>query len=77
MAGMSHFYIDSVGQVKPCVFLSVSVGNILQEELPVIFNRMRRTFPHPIYGECPAVALRRRAGATRLPADLIEQEVSF
>lgn len=57
MGGHSHFYIDSLGNVNPCVFLSLSFGNIMKEDFFRIFKRMRRSIPAPIYQSCPAADL--------------------
>lgn len=57
MAGHSHFHIDSRGNVEPCVFMPVSFGNIMDEDVRDIFARMRETIPHPIHEECPALRL--------------------
>ena len=54
LMGLSHFYINSLGNVQPCIFLPVSFGNILEEDFPVIFKRMREAFPKPIKQPCPA-----------------------
>jgi MoaA/NifB/PqqE/SkfB family radical SAM enzyme len=70
MGGLSHFAIDSTGQVVPCVFTPVSFGSILQEDLPPILARMREAVPRPIHGGCPSVRLgtilaeRARGGAS-------------
>ncbi len=57
MGGLSHFAIDSAGQVIPCVFTPVAFGSILQEDLPPILARMRKAIPRPIHGGCPSVSL--------------------
>jgi MoaA/NifB/PqqE/SkfB family radical SAM enzyme len=57
MGGNSLIYIDSAGNVEPCVFLPVSFGNILDEDFSVIFERMRNAIPGPLKKECPAVTL--------------------
>lgn len=57
MGGISHFAIDSAGQVIPCVFTHVSFGSILQEELAPILARMREAIPSPIHKGCPSVLL--------------------
>lgn len=57
MGGLSHFGIDSAGNVNPCVYLPVTFGNILEEEFPVIYERMRASVPRPIHAECPCLAL--------------------
>ncbi|HSL89005.1 MAG TPA: radical SAM protein, partial [Ignavibacteriaceae bacterium] len=57
MGGLSHFYIDSKGNVCPCVFFPVSYGNIINENINVIFQRMRKNIPLPIHSECPSLLL--------------------
>lgn len=57
MGGLSHFYINSGGDVCPCVFFPVTYGNILSEDIYTIFNRMRENIPLPIFSECPSMIL--------------------
>ncbi len=57
MAGLSHFYIDSSGNVTPCVFVPVSFGNILRDEFDTIWQKMRRAVPHPVYKPCASLLL--------------------
>jgi len=57
MGGHSHFSIDSLGNVVPCVFLPVSFGNIQDENLPCIFQRMRLAIPGPCRQGCSAALL--------------------
>jgi len=57
MAGNSLMYVDSVGNVEPCVFLPVTFGNIMHEDFNVILDRMRKTFPKPLHIACPASQL--------------------
>jgi len=57
MGGYSHFYIDSLGNVEPCVFLPVSFGNIMEEDFMSIFKRMKKAVPAPLYIPCPAASL--------------------
>ena len=57
MAGNSLLYIDSAGNVEPCVFLPVSFGNILKEDFSVIFNRMREVIPKPLHVTCPSIQM--------------------
>lgn len=57
MGGNSLIYIDTAGNVEPCVFLPVSFGNILHEDFSVIFDRMKKAIPGPVKKECPAVTL--------------------
>lgn len=55
MGGHSHFHIDSLGNVEPCVFLPVSFGNIMEEDFLDIFKRMRKAIPAPLHKQCPAI----------------------
>lgn len=57
MGGHSHFAIDGLGNVIPCVFLPVSFGNIVNEDLPSIFRRMREAIPRPCRQGCSAALL--------------------
>jgi MoaA/NifB/PqqE/SkfB family radical SAM enzyme len=57
MGGHSHFGIDSLGNVVPCVFLPVSFGTIVSEDLPRIFHRMRAAIPRPCRQGCSAALL--------------------
>jgi MoaA/NifB/PqqE/SkfB family radical SAM enzyme len=57
MGGLSHFYIDSFGNVNPCVFMPVSFGNIMQEDFNKIFRRMRNAVPSPVHSDCPSILM--------------------
>ncbi len=57
MAGNSLLYIDTLGNVEPCVFLPVSFGNIMNEDLSVILSRMKKAVPKPLHTTCPSVQL--------------------
>jgi MoaA/NifB/PqqE/SkfB family radical SAM enzyme len=57
MGGLSHFHIDSQGNVNPCVFVPISFGNILDEDFIVIFDKMRKSFSSPLYKGCPSLYL--------------------
>jgi MoaA/NifB/PqqE/SkfB family radical SAM enzyme len=57
MGGLSHFHIDSMGNVEPCVFMPVSFGNIMEEDIRDIFARMREAIPSPIHKDCPVLSL--------------------
>ena len=57
MGGLSHFYVDSTGNVNPCVFLPVSFGNIMESEFAEIYNSMRMSIPRPLHKECPSILL--------------------
>ncbi len=60
MAGHSLLYIDSIGNVEPCVFLPVTFGNIMNEDLAVILAKMRKAFPKPLHIKCPSVQMSQR-----------------
>lgn len=57
MGGLSHLYIDSQGDVQPCVFLPVSFGNILKEDFQDIYKKMKNATPGPLYDQCPSISL--------------------
>lgn len=57
MGGLSHFYIDSRGNVCPCVFFPVKYGNVLDEDIQSIYYRMRKNIPAPLHTECPSLLL--------------------
>ena len=52
-----HLYVDSAGNVRPCVFLPVSFGNIMTEDFTPIFQRMRKAIPGPLHAPCPSLQL--------------------
>jgi len=57
LGGMSLFYIDSLGNVLPCVFVPVTFGNIMQEDFGTIWKRMREAAPRPLKAECASFTL--------------------
>jgi MoaA/NifB/PqqE/SkfB family radical SAM enzyme len=57
MAGNSQLYIDTLGNVEPCVFLPVSFGNIKDEDFSDIFRKLKEAVPGPLYADCPSVQL--------------------
>lgn len=57
MGGLSHFYIDSAGNINPCVFMPVTFGNILNGDFETIFTKMRNEIPYPLKTDCPAIAI--------------------
>jgi len=57
MGGLSHLYVDSAGNVRPCVFLPVSFGNIMTEDFTPVFQRMRKAIPGPLHAPCPSLQL--------------------
>lgn len=63
MGGISHFYIDSAGNINPCVFMPVTFGNILKEDIRVILSRMRENIPYPLKTDCPAIAISKEVAA--------------
>jgi MoaA/NifB/PqqE/SkfB family radical SAM enzyme/protein-L-isoaspartate O-methyltransferase len=46
-AGLTHFYIDGSGEVCPCNLVPCSFGNIAEQPLEPILNRMREHFRKP------------------------------
>jgi MoaA/NifB/PqqE/SkfB family radical SAM enzyme/ubiquinone/menaquinone biosynthesis C-methylase UbiE len=46
-AGLTHLYIDGSGEVCPCNFVPLSFGNIMDEPLARILERMGRHFCEP------------------------------
>jgi MoaA/NifB/PqqE/SkfB family radical SAM enzyme len=72
MAGNSLLYIDSLGNVEPCVFLPVTFGNIMNEDLSFILGRMKKAVPKPLHVTCPSVQLSQKIrnkneGGIKLP----------
>jgi MoaA/NifB/PqqE/SkfB family radical SAM enzyme len=57
MAGHSLLYINSSGEVQPCVFLPITFGNILREDITAILKRMRLAVPVPLHTACPSIQL--------------------
>jgi MoaA/NifB/PqqE/SkfB family radical SAM enzyme len=55
--GLSHFSINSKGDVQACVFLPVSFGNVLEEDLREIYKKMREAIPAPLHKMCPSLYL--------------------
>ena len=46
-AGVTHLYIDGSGEVCPCNLVPLSFGNVIQEPLDLILDRMRGYFREP------------------------------
>jgi MoaA/NifB/PqqE/SkfB family radical SAM enzyme len=44
-AGHKMVYVDSFGEVSPCVFTPLTMGNVRDRPLPEIFQEMRTRFP--------------------------------
>ncbi len=65
-AGISHLYIDGSGEVCPCNFVPLSFGNITQEPLHQILDRMGCHFckPRP---SCVGQTLSRHIHGGQLP----------
>ena len=57
MAGHSLLYIDSRGNVEPCVFMPVKFGNIMDENISDILIRMKNAVPWPLHTTCPSILL--------------------
>lgn len=57
MGGNSLLYIDSRGNVEPCVFLPVSFGNIMSEEISAVMERMKKLITTPVHKGCPAISM--------------------
>ncbi len=63
--GMGTYYLDSFGNVEPCPYTNMTVGNVLEEDFDQIWRRMRETFPRPVGGLCPAYQLSREEARAR------------
>jgi MoaA/NifB/PqqE/SkfB family radical SAM enzyme len=81
MGGLTHFTIDSTGEVRPCVFVPVSFGNIRGESLAEILPRMRAAVPAPIHKGCGSLLVAQvvREAAERgfqppIPFEAVRQE---
>jgi MoaA/NifB/PqqE/SkfB family radical SAM enzyme/SAM-dependent methyltransferase len=70
-AGISHLYIDGSGEVCPCNFVPLSFGNITNEPLEKILERMGCHFckPRP---KCVGQILSRHIRGERLPLTIQE-----
>ena len=44
-AGVQHLYVNTQGDLFPCNFLPLALGNILRDEPAVLWGRLRRYFP--------------------------------
>jgi MoaA/NifB/PqqE/SkfB family radical SAM enzyme/ubiquinone/menaquinone biosynthesis C-methylase UbiE len=56
-AGHSHIYVDGSGEVSPCNMMPISYGNVLEDDLSTIIQRMQNDIKHP-YCNCLAHQLR-------------------
>ena len=81
MGGLSHFCVDSAGNVNPCVFVPVSFGNILEEDVSESVARMRNVIRGPLRTGCPARLLaatiaehRGRTATVRVPYEAVAEE---
>ncbi|MCX6827202.1 MAG: radical SAM protein, partial [candidate division Zixibacteria bacterium] len=45
--GVDRFYVNAYGEIQPCEFLNLSFGNVKDEPLQRIFDRMRSYFSVP------------------------------
>jgi len=71
-AGTRHLFIDSAGEVCPCDFTPLSFGNVTEESIDVIWDRMSTAMKRP-RRHCLAQhqsALIREATRERTPAPL-------
>lgn len=50
-----YLFITSAGDVQPCEVSEISFGNIVEEEFPKIYDRIRKAFPKPATGCIPMV----------------------
>lgn len=46
-AGYSFIYLSAAGELFPCDFAPISLGNVYQEDLPMIMERARQYFSKP------------------------------
>ena len=67
-AGLTHLYIDGSGEVCPCNFVPASFGNVTNEPLKAILERMAEHFQKPRTG-CVGHVLNRHISGKRLPLD--------
>jgi len=70
--GTRHLFIDSAGEVCPCDFTPLSFGNVAEESIDVIWDRMTSAMKHP-RRHCMIqhhTALFREATRERTPAPL-------
>jgi MoaA/NifB/PqqE/SkfB family radical SAM enzyme/SAM-dependent methyltransferase len=65
-AGISHLYIDGSGEVCPCNFVPISFGNITQEPLHQILDRMGCHFRKP-RPSCVGQTLSRHIHGEQMP----------
>jgi MoaA/NifB/PqqE/SkfB family radical SAM enzyme len=46
-AGLQHLYVDARGNVCPCDFTPISFGNVAEEDIGAIWQRLRTGFSRP------------------------------
>jgi len=71
-AGTRHLFIDAAGEMCPCDFTPLSFGNVTEEPIDVIWDRMTAAMKHP-RRRCLVqhqTALIREATCERTPAPL-------
>lgn len=61
-AGYSFIYISAAGELFPCDFAPISLGNVYREDLPAILDRARRVFSKPSC-RCLAQAINEGCGS--------------
>ena len=49
--GIHHMYVDGKGNLRPCDFIPITFGNLTEEPLSVVYDRMREIFKLP-EGDC-------------------------
>jgi MoaA/NifB/PqqE/SkfB family radical SAM enzyme/protein-L-isoaspartate O-methyltransferase len=65
-AGLTHLYIDGAGEVCPCNLVPLSFGNVADQELTTILDRLRQHFCRP-RSSCVGRILAPRIPAGALP----------
>lgn len=58
--GYALTYVDNSGNLQPCDLLQISCGNVLEEDVQTVYDRMKDYFPHPTKGRCPAQTLNKQ-----------------
>jgi len=66
-AGFHHLFVDALGNVCPCDLTPLSFGNLLDEPLEIIWNRMARFFDLP---RCRCLMKELAGTLDRLPRDM-------
>ena len=68
-AGFCFLYITTVGEVYPCDFVPLCLGNVFDTGLPIILERLKSSFPRPARS-CLALDLQQMLPVpTSLPLD--------